>query len=152
MSGRKRHPPGSEADIPTLLDHFVGAPNQRVGDLYAKRLGGFEIEDHLNFRGLIDRQISGFFTFKYAATVNADLPVPFGVAGSVTQQGTRRGKLAIRKDRGYSMASCKLAQSPAAAGKKCIGTDYEPAQSELGQAFKGRIEFVIAARIQDVEF
>ena len=75
-----------KADIAALLDYFVGAPDERIGDVDTKCLCGFEIQDHLHFRGLIDRQISRFFTFKYPAAVDADLSIQFGVIGSVAQQ------------------------------------------------------------------
>src|SRR4249919_1612941 len=120
---------GPKADIAPLLDYFVGAPDEGIGDVDIKCLCGFEIQDHLHFRGLIDRQISRFFTFKYPTAVDADLSIQFGVIGSVTQQSTGCGKFAIRKDRGHSMASCKFTQSLAATGKKCVSPDHEPAQS-----------------------
>jgi hypothetical protein len=38
-----------------LLDYLVGAPDQCIGNVDAECLGGFEIYDQLDFRGLLDR-------------------------------------------------------------------------------------------------
>src|SRR5712691_719265 len=50
LPDRRRHP-GS------LLDHLVGAAEQRERDGEAEGLGSPEIYDQLDFRGLLDRQI-----------------------------------------------------------------------------------------------
>jgi len=39
-----------------LLDHLVGAQQDRCRQLDADRLGGLEIDDQLEFCGLLDRQ------------------------------------------------------------------------------------------------
>jgi hypothetical protein len=38
-----------------LLDHFVSAQQYGLRDSKAKRLGGFHIDDELEFRWLLDR-------------------------------------------------------------------------------------------------
>jgi hypothetical protein len=38
-----------------LFNHLVGAGKQRKRDSYPERLGGLEVNDQLNFRGLLDR-------------------------------------------------------------------------------------------------
>src|SRR5437588_5942130 len=43
-----------------LLDHLVGAAGQWKRNVNGKRLGGFHVDDQLNFRGLLDRQIGRF--------------------------------------------------------------------------------------------
>src|SRR5262245_40865937 len=37
-----------------LLDHLVGAGDERPGDFKPKRLGGAEVEEQFDFRGLLD--------------------------------------------------------------------------------------------------
>ena len=41
-----------------LLDHLVGAAEQRKRARNPKRLGSFEVKYQLDFDGLLDRQIS----------------------------------------------------------------------------------------------
>jgi hypothetical protein len=40
-----------------LLDHLVGAADQRQWNGKAEGLGGLKVHDEFNFRGLLDRQI-----------------------------------------------------------------------------------------------
>ena len=49
------------------LDHLVGAAKQWQGDREAKRLRDFQIDGHLDFRGLLNRKVSSFFALKNAA-------------------------------------------------------------------------------------
>ena len=41
------------------LDNLVGAQQERFGDHQAERLSGREIEDELEFGGLLDRDVAG---------------------------------------------------------------------------------------------
>ena len=45
-----------------LFDHVVGAAEQRLGNCKAEHLGGLEINDHLDFRGLLNWQVGGLLT------------------------------------------------------------------------------------------
>ena len=49
---------------PRLFDYFVGAGKEQVRDGEAERLGHLEVEDQLDLRGLLDRQIGGPFAVK----------------------------------------------------------------------------------------
>ena len=56
-------PAGSHqlALAPTLFDHLVGEGQQCRRNLEAERLGGLKIDDQLEFRGLLDGQVSWAF-------------------------------------------------------------------------------------------
>src|SRR5262245_46892309 len=41
----------------TSLDHFVSEREQLVGNLQTERVGGLAIDDQLEFRGLLDREV-----------------------------------------------------------------------------------------------
>src|SRR6516162_10100951 len=51
------------------LDHLVGAPDQRVGNVEAERLGGPEIDHQLVFGRRLYRHITWFFPLENAINV-----------------------------------------------------------------------------------
>jgi len=57
---------------PDLLDHVLGAGKQRWRHFKAERLGGFEIDEQLDFCGLLDRQISRLFAPEQPGGVDAN--------------------------------------------------------------------------------
>ena len=65
-----------------LLNHLVGAAEQRKRARNPKRLGSFAVKYQLDVDGLLDRQISRFVTFE------AEL---LGVVAPVRQMPRRRG-------------------------------------------------------------
>jgi hypothetical protein len=48
----------SERYSAALLDHLVGAAKQRDREGEAERLRSFEIDDHLELAGLVDRKVA----------------------------------------------------------------------------------------------
>ena len=58
------------ANIGHLFDHFVGARNQRLWHTNSERLGGFLIDDQLNFRCLLNRKLGRFFALKNPAGID----------------------------------------------------------------------------------
>jgi hypothetical protein len=58
-----------------LLDHLVGAAEQRLRNCEAEHLGGLEINDHLDFRGLLNWQVGGLLALEDLTGVDADQTV-----------------------------------------------------------------------------
>jgi hypothetical protein len=53
------------------FNHLIGAAEKWKRDGEAERLGGFEIEKQLNFRGQLYRQVAGLLAFQNAGGINA---------------------------------------------------------------------------------
>jgi hypothetical protein len=58
--------------VARLLDHVVGDCEQRRWHVDGERLGGREINDHVEFCRLRDRQVGRFLAFEDAASIDAD--------------------------------------------------------------------------------
>ena len=50
---------------PGLFDHLIGQREQLRRHVEAKRLCGFEIDDELEFRGLLNRKVGRLCAFQY---------------------------------------------------------------------------------------
>src|SRR5215510_16532013 len=87
------------------LDHLVRASKQRRWHFEAKRLGRLEIDEQLNFRGLLDRQVRRFFALENAAGINADPTERFREAAAIAHQAAGRDELTKSEDRGHGVAS-----------------------------------------------
>src|SRR5262249_29985133 len=58
-----------------LLDHLIRQDEERRGDGEAERLGGLEVDDQLEFRRPLDRQIPRLLTTKYPINIFCCLSV-----------------------------------------------------------------------------
>src|SRR6266704_2741601 len=72
------------------FNHLVGAPEHGHRDLKAKRLGGLEVDEQIEFRGQHHRQVTRLFALHNAANVVARLAIGVGSAGTVADQAAGR--------------------------------------------------------------
>ena len=78
-----------------LLDHHIGACEQCWRHREAEPLSRLKIDCQLNFRGLMNRKLSGLLALKYSPGLNASLPIGIRYAGSIAQQATSANKLTL---------------------------------------------------------
>ena len=65
------------------LDHLVGGDKQSLWYLDAERLGGLEIDEQFDFRGLLDWQVRRLFSFQNATSVDTGQAIDFWTVASV---------------------------------------------------------------------
>src|SRR5262245_53382694 len=147
---------GGEVSFLNLPSHHSITSSARASSvrwhLEAERLGSLEVDDQLDFGGLLDRQVGGFLALENAARVEATQAKHIGVVVSVAHEpagGSEFGKLVERRN---PVAKRQCGELFDSAGEECIRTNDESAGTQLGgQGREGRIDLSVRARIQNVE-
>src|SRR5215510_13390894 len=82
-----------------LLDHFVCNADHVGGEREPDCFGSLEINDHLEFARLDDRQIGGILAFENPSGIDASLPVHIAQVCAVAHEASRLNEIAGRVDR-----------------------------------------------------
>src|SRR5215831_1676315 len=99
----------------SLFDHLVGAGEQGRRDFEANRLRGLEIQDKLEFRGLLDRKVTGLGALQNLVDASTAPGRSLRSAGKArsrsatedTSTGSRRRPRAVAPDRALSRATAE---------------------------------------------
>ena len=83
---------GPIADIAALFDHLVGATLQRLRHGNAERLGGLEIDDQFDFRGLHDREIGRLLALKNFPGIDTEQNSVSSLHSSLGRRRRRTGE------------------------------------------------------------
>jgi hypothetical protein len=114
-----------------LFDHLVGATRERKRNRDPKRVSGLEVQEQLDFRGLLYRQLARLFAFENTGDIDAGETVSVRDAAAIARQTASGGELAVHRDRRNGVAECQRGKLFLPGGEKRIGGDDEPARSQL---------------------
>ena len=134
----------------TNARRLTAEQRERDGDV--ERLGGLEVQEQLNFRGLLYRQLARLFAFKDARGVDASETVSVDNAAAIARQAASGDELAVCIDRRHRVADGQCGELFASGCEKRLGPDHEPARAQLDHLCEDRIEVALTAGAQDVEF
>src|SRR3954449_11767875 len=79
-----------------LLDNLSRLHQNRVGNLDAERLGGFEIDDSFKFERLFDGQVAGFRPLEYLVRIDSDAAIQVSSVRRVRNQASRVNEIYSR--------------------------------------------------------
>jgi hypothetical protein len=108
-----------------LLDHLVGGGQQRFRDGDANRLGTIEVDDQIDLRNLLDRQIGWFVALENAAHIDASLVQYRADAAARAYQAVGQGVLTDWVHRGQRMAGHQRRESFHVPGVQITGADQD---------------------------
>jgi hypothetical protein len=60
-----------------LFDHLIGIDDKALRDGNVERLGGFEVDEHLELRRLVDREVCRLLAFQDATGIGANDVIRF---------------------------------------------------------------------------
>src|SRR6516165_32663 len=106
------------------FDHLVGAAEQRERNGEPERPGGLEIDDQLDLRCLLHRQVGRLLALKDAAGIDADQSERVRKIGSVAHQASCRSELAklVRRGQRVAVRQCGELFEPARKERSSIGS------------------------------
>src|SRR6266498_4659684 len=79
---------------PVLFDYLVGATEEREREGEAEGFGCLEVDEQLEFRDLLDWQISRLVSLEYASGIDACLAMRLHKTASVTHQAASDSEVA----------------------------------------------------------
>src|SRR5262249_43720627 len=121
--------PSPVSGRPRSLDHLVGAAEKPWRDRKPERARGLHVDDKLEGRGDLDRQVGGIGALENAPGIAPDLAIGFADARAVARETARRRVLAPRIDGRQGVALRQRHDGVAAVGEERIGADQEGARA-----------------------
>src|SRR5215831_16304267 len=156
MAKLRTHSPAGERQFSIArharsLDHLISAGEDRRRDRQAERLCGVEIDNQLEPRRLLDRQIARLGALEDLPGVNADLAIDTGDAGPIADQAAGRSKLTPLIDRRHGTTRRQRHELLAPAEEERVGANEERPGMQLGWSGEGGVDLTFGAGLQDLE-
>ena len=134
---------------PPSLNHVVGAAKERGREGDAEGFGCLEVDKQLDFRDLLDRQISRLGALDYASGIDASLTVRLRKTASVAHQAAGDREVPRLVDRRHRVADSQGGKLFTVRAEQGIGGDHESGRPQLGQGCKRGIEVSFSPGVQE---
>src|SRR5262245_50789349 len=127
----------------SLFDQVVGAAEQLHRDSETEGPGGLEVNDQLEFRRLLNRQVGRLSALENFSGVGPDQTVVIRFIAAVAHQAAGIDEPAKLVHGGQRMANCQLSKLFAVSGEEIVRRDDQRAHMQLDQGFKDSIEIAL---------
>jgi len=128
------------------LDYLIGSHEQIVRYGQAKRLCCLEIDDHLEFGGLHDRQIEGLFALENSPDIDAHLVPRVGYSAAIADQPASGDIFSPCIDRGQAVARGEFSNPVVSDREERPVADEEPVRMRIDRRGECGIDLDIGAR------
>ena len=126
---------------------------QRFRDGEAERLGGFEVDHHLDFCSLLNRQIGWFLALENAPGIEANLVVRIVEVAAIAHQAPGLGEFTVREQCGQRMAGRERRKLFRVPVEKGAGAgDKDRTRMLLRQSCERHFEITIGPGVQNNRF
>src|SRR5262245_59459091 len=114
------------------FDNIISARKQCRRQFEAERLGGLEVDEQLNFCGLLDGQIGPVHRLYAPAGRNAEPTDGCRTTAAIGDATPSRDELAKSADRGDRVAESRGGEVGAVAEEERIGANHESTRAQSG--------------------
>src|SRR6516162_6791504 len=115
-----------------LLNHLIGAADERGRELESENLGSLQIDDELELRDQLDRQIRGLFAIEDSSGINASATMGLREISSVAHQASCVREVPRLSDCGQAVPHRQRGKLPTAKRKVRVRSEDEAACRFLG--------------------
>src|SRR5438128_6385923 len=95
------------SECAALLDDLVGASEERERERKSERLGGLHVDNQLDSRDLLDRQVGGLVALENPAGVEAGDAIYLGSKAAVAHEAAGFNACTALEDRRQRMTRCQ---------------------------------------------
>src|SRR5262245_1568582 len=134
-----------------LSDHLIRLEEERRRDSEVEGLGGLEIDDQLEFRGLLYGQVSRLGAFEDLIDKSCGTLVMVRQAWPIAYKATGLCKTLLAGHRGEPLLNCHRCDSPALRPVEGIGFHQQRIRTRPGQLREGPLELVRPSHLQRQE-
>src|SRR5262249_41592052 len=131
-------------------ENLVGAAGQRQRNGDAERTGGLQVDEHLDFGGLLHRQIARLATFKNSPSIDSNEAMCFRNVGPVAHQTSGLSERAPLVNRGDCVLNRERGELFDVAGKERIPPMYHPPVLYAIKPRESVFEALFSACVQDM--
>src|SRR5262245_55173891 len=150
MSALCHEPTYALQQICSLLDHLVGAREQRCRNIEAERFGSPDVDNQFELDRLLDGKVTCFCTLEDLIDHACSAAIEIGIAHAITEEAIRLDVLTRSAKRGYPLLSRKIADQLSMFLGNRSYSDKQPDETAPGNRFKSATDILLVAHVEQL--